>query len=143
MLRNCYCAHHYITTKSVKKSCIFWTLLTSMLRNVTQLLWTLQSRMLGNAVFMYMYITRQLPRMTSIIISNILCTLQSPLDGVHNLRVMLGNGLRKDIWAQFQNRFKVPQIMEFYGATEGPIVLFNVNNKVGAAGRLSPVGVSD
>lgn len=32
---------------------------------------------------------------------------------------MAGNGIRKDIWKQFQETFKIPQIIEFYGSTEG------------------------
>ncbi|KAL5004250.1 hypothetical protein ScPMuIL_017706 [Solemya velum] len=69
----------------------------------------------------------------------VLSVPESPLDVVHNVRAMIGNGLRRDIWAQFQNRFNVPHIVEFFGATEGPVVLFNVTNTVGAVGRLSPL----
>ena len=32
---------------------------------------------------------------------------------------MFGNGLRPQIWKQFQERFQVGKISEFYGATEG------------------------
>ena len=32
---------------------------------------------------------------------------------------MFGNGLRKEIWGEFQKRFNVERIAEFYGATEG------------------------
>lgn len=32
---------------------------------------------------------------------------------------MFGNGLRPQIWKQFQDRFGIKQISEFYGATEG------------------------
>lgn len=32
---------------------------------------------------------------------------------------MAGNGIRKDIWKQFQETFKIEQIVEFYGSTEG------------------------
>ena len=32
---------------------------------------------------------------------------------------MFGNGLRPQIWTPFVERFKVKQIGEFYGATEG------------------------
>ena len=55
----------------------------------------------------------------------------------------VGNGLRMDIWKKFQDRFKIPQIMEFYGATEGLAGFFNIENKTGAVGRLSPFVVSN
>ena len=32
---------------------------------------------------------------------------------------MFGNGLRPQIWQQFTQRFAIPRIGEFYGATEG------------------------
>ena len=32
---------------------------------------------------------------------------------------MFGNGLRPQIWEQFTQRFAIPKIGEFYGATEG------------------------
>ena len=35
------------------------------------------------------------------------------------VRLMFGNGLRPEIWKEFQERFQVPKISEFYGATEG------------------------
>ncbi len=54
----------------------------------------------------------------------------------HRLRVCIGNGLRPEIWELFQKRFDIPAILEFYGATEGNVVLMNVDNKVGAVGRL-------
>ncbi|XP_069137930.1 long-chain fatty acid transport protein 6-like isoform X2 [Argopecten irradians] len=63
---------------------------------------------------------------------------ESPLDGVHNIRVAMGNGLRMDIWKKFQDRFKIPVIVEHFGATEGTSVTINLTNKVGAIGRLSP-----
>ena len=61
---------------------------------------------------------------------------------MHSIRYAYGNGLRQDIWAEFQQRFKIPQIIEFYGATESPVAFINVSNKVGACGRCSPVLVS-
>uniref|UniRef100_A0A8C5DJU5 Arachidonate--CoA ligase n=1 Tax=Gouania willdenowi TaxID=441366 RepID=A0A8C5DJU5_GOUWI len=36
----------------------------------------------------------------------------------HRVRMALGNGLRQSIWEEFMNRFNIPQIAEFYGATE-------------------------
>ncbi len=54
----------------------------------------------------------------------------------HNIRIASGNGLRPDIWEEFQARFKVPQILEWYAATEGNAVYFNFDQKVGAVGRV-------
>ena len=51
----------------------------------------------------------------------ILSVPPSTLDTAHNLRVMLGNGLRPAIWEMFVERFKIPKIVEVYGATEGNV----------------------
>jgi fatty-acyl-CoA synthase len=59
-----------------------------------------------------------------------------PLDGQHGLRLCLGNGLRPDIWQAFQQRFKLPQIVEFYGSTEGNVTMFNFDSRPGAIGRI-------
>ena len=50
---------------------------------------------------------------------------------------MYGNGLKAEIWGQFQNRFKIDRMGEFYGATEGNASLINTNNKIGAVGFVS------
>lgn len=59
-----------------------------------------------------------------------------PKETSHKLRLVDGNGLRPDIWEEFQSRFKIPFILEWYGATEGNAVFFNFDQKVGAIGRL-------
>ncbi|MEA2906233.1 MAG: fatty-acyl-CoA synthase [Alphaproteobacteria bacterium] len=59
-----------------------------------------------------------------------------PKERSHRLRLACGNGLRPDIWPTFQERFKIPKIIEFYGATEGNVTLFNFEGKEGAVGRL-------
>ena len=56
----------------------------------------------------------------------------------HRLRLALGNGLRPDIWTAFKDRFAIPEIMEFYAATEGSFSLVNVEGKPGAIGRIPP-----
>ncbi|HEX4080786.1 MAG TPA: long-chain-acyl-CoA synthetase [Rhizomicrobium sp.] len=60
----------------------------------------------------------------------------SPHEREHHLRAVIGNGLRSDIWQAFQSRFAIPRIIEFYGATEGNVVLMNYDGKVGAVGRI-------
>ncbi|MEW6775203.1 MAG: long-chain-acyl-CoA synthetase [Bdellovibrionota bacterium] len=56
----------------------------------------------------------------------------------HQLKLGVGNGLRPDIWEKFQDRFGVPLIREFYGATEGNAPLVNVEGRPGMVGRLRP-----
>jgi len=56
----------------------------------------------------------------------------------HSLRLAVGNGLSADIWEAFQNRFAIPQILEFYAATEGNFSLYNAEGKIGAIGRIPP-----
>jgi fatty-acyl-CoA synthase len=64
---------------------------------------------------------------------------ESEFEREHRLRLACGNGLRGDIWEAFQQRFAVPQILEFYAATEGNFSLYNVEGKVGAIGRIPPL----
>lgn len=40
-------------------------------------------------------------------------------DNQHKVRLVFGNGLRQEIWRDFQNRFGLKQIGEVYGSTEG------------------------
>ncbi|MEA2910627.1 MAG: fatty-acyl-CoA synthase [Bradyrhizobium sp.] len=63
----------------------------------------------------------------------------SEYEGIHRLRLACGNGLRGDIWEAFQARFAIPQILEFYAATEGNFSLYNVEGKRGAIGRIPPL----
>ncbi|XP_076105117.1 long-chain fatty acid transport protein 2-like [Mytilus galloprovincialis] len=69
----------------------------------------------------------------------LLAVPEHPKDKVHKIKVAVGNGLRKDIWEKFRDRFNIPQIVEFFGASEGTAATFNVNGRVGACGRLSPL----
>ena len=57
---------------------------------------------------------------------------------LHRLRLCCGNGLRGDIWEEFRRRFRIPQILEFYAATEANVSLFNVEGRPGAIGRTPP-----
>uniref|UniRef100_A0A3Q1B538 Arachidonate--CoA ligase n=1 Tax=Amphiprion ocellaris TaxID=80972 RepID=A0A3Q1B538_AMPOC len=57
----------------------------------------------------------------------------------HRVRMALGNGLRQSIWEEFMQRFNIPQIAEFYGATECNCSLGNFDNKVGACGFNSQI----
>jgi fatty-acyl-CoA synthase len=61
-----------------------------------------------------------------------------PLETRHRLRLACGNGLRPDVWERFKSRFAIPQILEFYAATEGNLSLYNAEQKPGAIGRVPP-----
>jgi fatty-acyl-CoA synthase len=54
----------------------------------------------------------------------------------HRIRMACGNGLASEVWDGFKNRFRIPQILEFYAATEGGVSLFNVQEKRGAIGHI-------
>jgi fatty-acyl-CoA synthase len=54
----------------------------------------------------------------------------------HRLRLAFGNGLRPDVWDEFQKRFHVPRVLEFYGSTEGNVSTFNFDGKPGSIGRV-------
>jgi fatty-acyl-CoA synthase len=56
----------------------------------------------------------------------------------HRLRLCCGNGLRGEVWEQFQARFAIPRILEFYASTEGNFSLYNVEGRPGAIGRIPP-----
>lgn len=65
-----------------------------------------------------------------------------PEEQQHQVRLMFGNGVKPQIWKQFQERFGVSVIGEFYGATEGNCNIVNFENKVGAVGfttRILPI----
>ena len=48
-----------------------------------------------------------------------------PRDRDHRVRVVIGNGLRPEIWDAFQQRFGIRDICEFYGSSEGNLVFIN------------------
>ena len=54
----------------------------------------------------------------------------------HPLRLACGNGMRAEVWEEFQRRFQIPQILEFYAATEGNFSLYNCEGRVGAIGTI-------
>ncbi|MFT4955107.1 MAG: fatty-acyl-CoA synthase [Brevundimonas sp.] len=54
----------------------------------------------------------------------------------HKLRLAFGNGLRPDVWPDFKDRFAIPEILEFYGSTEGNVSLFNFDGRPGSIGRV-------
>eukprot|EP00924_Labyrinthula_sp_SR-Ha-C_P008576 snap_masked-scaffold_37-processed-gene-0.21-mRNA-1 protein AED:0.01 eAED:0.01 QI:0/-1/0/1/-1/1/1/0/595 len=72
----------------------------------------------------------------------LVATPKGDFDTKHNLRIAIGNGLRPEVWDEFQDRFKIPQIGEFYGATEGTSATFNLCTRKedrGYCGRFGPI----
>jgi len=63
---------------------------------------------------------------------------EHPRESAHRLRLCYGNGLRDDVWRAFQDRFRVPRILEFYASTEGNVSLYNCEGRRGAIGRIPP-----
>ena len=61
---------------------------------------------------------------------------EHPAEKNNSVRVAVGNGLRPDVWPEFERRFGIPRIREFYGATEAPGFIFNLTGRVGSVGRV-------
>ncbi|WP_431967544.1 long-chain-acyl-CoA synthetase [Nocardia sp. bgisy134] len=49
-----------------------------------------------------------------------------PADRQHRVRLVVGNGLRPELWKEFTRRFGIGRVVEFYGASEAPIAFVNV-----------------
>ena len=62
----------------------------------------------------------------------------SPHEADHHIRLACGNGLAPTVWEAFEQRFRIPRILEFYAATEGGVSLFNVQGQRGAIGHIPP-----
>ncbi|XP_007527943.1 long-chain fatty acid transport protein 6 [Erinaceus europaeus] len=53
----------------------------------------------------------------------------------HQVRLAIGNGLGKEVWKEFLDRFGNIKMCELYGATEGNICFMNHTGKIGSVGR--------
>ncbi|KAK7895836.1 hypothetical protein WMY93_021161 [Mugilogobius chulae] len=60
---------------------------------------------------------------------------KTELDKIHQVRMGVGNGLRQDVWRDFQNRFGNIKMCEVYGSTEGNLCFMNHVGKIGTVGR--------
>ncbi|XP_061703495.1 long-chain fatty acid transport protein 6 [Syngnathoides biaculeatus] len=65
-----------------------------------------------------------------------LCNQQkTEMDKVHTVRMGVGNGLRRDVWQEFQRRYGNIKMCEVYGSTEGNLCFMNHIGKIGTVGR--------
>ncbi|XP_077398884.1 long-chain fatty acid transport protein 6 [Vanacampus margaritifer] len=60
---------------------------------------------------------------------------KTELDKVHSVRMGIGNGLRQDVWQEFQRRYGNIKMCEVYGSTEGNLCFMNHIGKIGTVGR--------
>jgi fatty-acyl-CoA synthase len=61
---------------------------------------------------------------------------QQDIETAHQLRIACGNGLRPEVWEPFQQRFKIPRVLEYYASTEGNFSLYNCEGRPGAIGKI-------
>ncbi len=59
---------------------------------------------------------------------------ESEKERTHRIRVVLGNGLRPELWTEFRQRFKIPHINEFYGASECNLLFTNTYDQEQSCG---------
>ena len=52
---------------------------------------------------------------------------QRPQDRDSQVRLAFGNGLRPEVWRKLRTRFRIPEVLEFYGATEGNVSKLNID----------------
>jgi fatty-acyl-CoA synthase len=57
-----------------------------------------------------------------------------PDDRDHGIRLVVGNGLRPELWNEFTERFGIDRVAEFYGASECNIAFINALNQKRTAG---------
>ncbi|XP_022110798.1 very long-chain acyl-CoA synthetase-like [Acanthaster planci] len=63
----------------------------------------------------------------------------SDMERNHSVWLAIGNGLSTDIWTDFQDRFCIAQIGEFFASSEGNRGFMNTDGTVGAVGAYSPL----
>jgi fatty-acyl-CoA synthase len=69
----------------------------------------------------------------------LLSTRPSPADRAHRVRVASGHEMLDTTWREFQERFGIPQIVEYFAATEGTY-FFKNDTMPGAVGLVGPLG---
>lgn len=66
----------------------------------------------------------------------LLATPPASSDREHPLRLLVGNGMSRSVWAELRARFAIPEIAEFYAATEFPGSIVNLTGKLGSVGHV-------
>jgi len=69
----------------------------------------------------------------------LLAQAPDPSDRDHPVRRVITVGLRANLWEEFQRRFGIEKIFEFYGATETNVGIMNVEGRPGFLGRYMPL----
>ncbi|KAI9031840.1 hypothetical protein CLU79DRAFT_730387 [Phycomyces nitens] len=64
-----------------------------------------------------------------------------PMEAHHQVKSILGNGMRPEIWNRFRERFGITTIVELYSASEAPTSLMNVNKNDFGAGAVGHRGM--
>ncbi|KAJ5192169.1 Bifunctional fatty acid transporter/acyl-CoA synthetase (FAT1) [Penicillium cf. viridicatum] len=64
----------------------------------------------------------------------------SPHDRAHQCRVAIGNGLHRNVWRRFQQRFNIPEVREVYRSTEGVAKFDNFSRGKTGAGMVGCAG---
>ena len=64
---------------------------------------------------------------------------ERPDDREHQLRAIIGNGMRPEVWDEFVRRHQPGVVHEFYGATEGNVNMVNLTGRQGSVGKLPPI----
>lgn len=70
------------------------------------------------------------------IVRYLMASPPQPDDRDHTLRNVAGAGLKPDIWHAFVDRFGIERVFEGLGSTEANYGITNVDNVVGAVGRI-------
>jgi acyl-CoA synthetase (AMP-forming)/AMP-acid ligase II len=58
-------------------------------------------------------------------------------EGQHVVKCLYGTGMSIDVWHRLQARFRIPRIVELYGATELPLAMVNLPAAPGFMGRIA------
>ncbi|MFF2088227.1 long-chain-acyl-CoA synthetase [Nocardia sp. NPDC058176] len=48
-----------------------------------------------------------------------------PAEQDNRIRLVVGNGLRPELWDEFRRRFRIGRVVEFYGSSEAPLAFVN------------------
>ena len=71
----------------------------------------------------------------------LLATPPGPADRTHRVRVASGHEMLETCWREFQTRFGIPRVVEYFAATEGTF-FFKNEEWPGAVGVLGPLGTA-